>query len=183
MLFDAFLSSLASWLLLGCAGWAGLLCAGAVLETRSRGRLRATVWLGCPRAWRRVLLAGAGAVLAAAPLQGQLPASARTCSDTTAPATLGPAGRSETLPVPARPSGSGRGPGQTHVVVRTGDTLWQLARDRAPASATTGDVAGLVGRVHRTNRLVIGPDPDLIRPGQRLVIPLPEHRPPLEEIP
>ena len=183
MLFDEVLTSLASWLLLGCTGWAALLCAGAVLETRSRGRWRATAWVGCPRSWRRALLAGAGAVLAAAPAQGVLPASAQACADPSAPAAVGQPVSRDSLPVPARPSGSVRAAARGHVVVRPGDTLWQLAEERAPTSATTGDVAALVHRLHRSNRHVIGPDPDLIRPGQRLAVPPSEHEPPLEEIP
>ena len=32
------------------------------------------------------------------------------------------------------------------------------------------EIAALVARTHRANRAVIGPDPDHIEPGQRLVI-------------
>jgi hypothetical protein len=56
-------------------------------------------------------------------------------------------------------------------VVRPGDMLWRLAEDRLPGSAPAQAVATLVERLHRRNRAVIGPDPDLIRPGEHLVVP------------
>src|SRR5690606_21652028 len=66
----------------------------------------------------------------------------------------------------------------THVV-REGDTLWSLATDvLAGADATSPDVAATVARIHRANRSVIGADPDLIVPGQRLTLTPPDatHR-------
>ena len=57
------------------------------------------------------------------------------------------------------------------VTVRTGDSLWSLAADGLPAHA--GDAR--IDRTWRTwyaaNRPVVGPDPDLLLPGQRLVPP------------
>lgn len=54
--------------------------------------------------------------------------------------------------------------------VRAGDTLWDIA------AATLGSddprrIARYWPRIHRANRDVIGPDPDRIFPGQRLVLP------------
>lgn len=61
-----------------------------------------------------------------------------------------------------------------HVVeVRPGDTLWSLARRTLPPDAPTADVARRWPAIHALNRAVIGPDPDLIRPGQRLRLPRP----------
>jgi nucleoid-associated protein YgaU len=57
------------------------------------------------------------------------------------------------------------------VVVRPGDTLWDLARAGLPAGADDAAVAGRVREIHDANRAVIGPDPDLIRPHQRLRMP------------
>jgi hypothetical protein len=67
------------------------------------------------------------------------------------------------------------------VVVRPGDTLWAIARAGLPPHADAGAVARRVREIHRTNRSVIGADPDLIRPDQRLLMPPPttireEHR-------
>lgn len=51
--------------------------------------------------------------------------------------------------------------------VRPGDTLWAIASDlTGNADATT--VARRVHELHRANRSVVGDDPDLILPGQRL---------------
>lgn len=59
------------------------------------------------------------------------------------------------------------------VVVRPGDTLWSLARDDLPPADRASDAAvGAHWRVlHQLNSGVLGPDPDLIVPGQRLTLP------------
>ena len=163
--FDDLLFAVAWWLLVGCAAWSVLICAAAVVEAMSRGRLRATTWVGCPPALRRLLLAGLGVALASVPPLGQAAAAPR------GPGLADPhaAAAQQALPVPARPIG----PAQTRTtqVVRAGDTLWHLAELRLPTSASPAEVADLVARLHRRNRVVIGSDPDLIRPGQRLICP------------
>ena len=62
-------------------------------------------------------------------------------------------------------------PAQVVVVVRPGDTLWDIARRHLPASATSSDVARAWPRWYAANRAVIGPDPALLRPGTRLRSP------------
>lgn len=57
------------------------------------------------------------------------------------------------------------------VRVRPGDSLWRLAARRLAPDASTADLASYTRRVHACNRDVIGPDPDLLRPGQRLRLP------------
>ena len=59
------------------------------------------------------------------------------------------------------------------VVVRRGDTLWAIAARHLGADASAADVAREWPRWHAANRAVIGDDPDLVRPGMRLV---PPHR-------
>jgi hypothetical protein len=54
------------------------------------------------------------------------------------------------------------------VVVRRGDTLWDIAARHLGPDATAADVATEWPRWHRANRDLIGPEPDLILPGQRL---------------
>lgn len=61
------------------------------------------------------------------------------------------------------------------VTVRTGDTLWALAADHLPRDASAQRIAGSVASWHAANRQVIGPDPDLIMPGQVLTPPIPEQ--------
>jgi len=153
--YDDLLLALAAWVLLGCATWAVAIGAAAVVESTTAGRLPATAWVGCPHSLRRLLLTGLGvALVGAGPVQAQASASAQP-----------------PLPVPARPIGSVHADARTGLVVRPGDTLWQLAADRLRASASPGEVATLVDALHHRNRNVIGPDPDLIRPGQRLAVP------------
>lgn len=62
-------------------------------------------------------------------------------------------------------------PGPVTVVVRPGDCLWRIAARALPAGHTAADVARSWPRWYAANRAVIGPDPDLIRPGQRLQAP------------
>jgi hypothetical protein len=64
-------------------------------------------------------------------------------------------------------------PPRAEVVVRPGDTLWDLAAEWLGPAATAAQIAAEWPRWHVANLPVIGPDPDLLRPGQRLVIPPP----------
>lgn len=57
------------------------------------------------------------------------------------------------------------------VVVRRGDTLWDLAAAHLSPEATDAEIAAEWQRWYAANRAVIGDDPDLILPGQILVIP------------
>ena len=167
--FNDLLAVGAGWLVVVCSGWVVMICLAAGVERATAGRLRATSWVACPPALRRALLAGLGAALVTAPTQA---------SAGTSPSGLTPGASQGTerpspppLPVPARPLG-GATHGRTHlVVVRPGDVLWRLAEDRLPGSAPAQAVAALVERLHHRNRALIGPDPDLIRPGERLVLP------------
>ena len=61
-------------------------------------------------------------------------------------------------------------------VVQRGDSLWRIAARRlgtADAAPTSGAVAAYWPCIYRANRQLIGADPNLILPGQRLVIPEP----------
>lgn len=54
--------------------------------------------------------------------------------------------------------------------VRTGDSLWSIAA----ATSRSWDpelLVTLTKQIHALNRAVIGPDPDLILPGQLLRLP------------
>jgi hypothetical protein len=57
------------------------------------------------------------------------------------------------------------------VVVRPGDCLWRIAEERLGPRAGLAEVATYWQRIHGRNRDVIGPDPDLILPGQQLQLP------------
>ncbi|UMG91713.1 LysM peptidoglycan-binding domain-containing protein [Nocardioides sp. TF02-7] len=81
------------------------------------------------------------------------------------------------LPLPDRATGGARRPAapETHRV-RTGDSLWTIAADRLDGAASAAEVTAYWQRVHAVNAAEIGPDPDLIHPGQQLVLP-PPHQP------
>lgn len=54
------------------------------------------------------------------------------------------------------------------VVVRRGDTLWDIAARHLGANPSAAEVAAEWPRWFAANRDLIGPDPDLLVPGQRL---------------
>lgn len=62
-------------------------------------------------------------------------------------------------------------PSSPAVVVRPGDTLWAIAARSLPPGATNSEIAAACARWYATNRAVIGADPDLIHPQQRLTPP------------
>jgi nucleoid-associated protein YgaU len=57
------------------------------------------------------------------------------------------------------------------VVVRRGDSLWDIAARHLGPGATAAEVAAEWPRWYAANRGAVGADPDLIRPGQRLSPP------------
>jgi nucleoid-associated protein YgaU len=61
------------------------------------------------------------------------------------------------------------------LTVRAGDSLWAIAA-RHPAGQSTAAVAAAWPRWYAANRAVIGPQPDLIYPGERLLPPPPLDR-------
>ncbi len=70
-------------------------------------------------------------------------------------------------PVRARPFG-------TTVTVHPGDSLWLLAGRRLGSGASDHDIADYWPRIYAANRGVVGPDPNLLRPGQVLHLPEPD---------
>ena len=110
---------------------------------------------------RALLLAACGVVVLAGPVAAAPdPAPSPTLSGLPFPDR--PAGVAE----PARPAESAR-----TVVVRPGDSLWAISARTLGPGARTSEVASYGRRVHVLNARVIGPDPDLVRPGQRLRLP------------
>ncbi|GGL85955.1 hypothetical protein GCM10011594_02070 [Nakamurella endophytica] len=69
-------------------------------------------------------------------------------------------------PMPGRPVVAGAGTGE--VVVLRGDTLWAIAARHLPADAGDARIDAEWRRWYVANRDVVGPDPELILPGQRL---------------
>ena len=147
-----------------------------VLHDVLRGR---TVRDGVPRAVRRVVLAACGLSLAgslAAPAYADpggpdalagLPLPDRT---TTTSQWIGSLAR-ERHHAPEQPAAQVRPAGTGEVRVSPGDSLWGLAADELGAEAAEEDVERRWREIYAANRDVVGADPDLIRPGQRLALP------------
>jgi len=60
---------------------------------------------------------------------------------------------------------------EEQVVVRRGDTLWDIAARHLGAESSAAEIAQEWPRWYAANRSLIGDNPDLILPGQRLVPP------------
>ncbi|MBM9468214.1 LysM peptidoglycan-binding domain-containing protein [Nakamurella leprariae] len=88
-----------------------------------------------------------------------------------------PAPVADPAPTPATAAAdeAGAPPVQTIMVVtvQPGDSLWELARSQLPADVPASEVDRLWHGWYQANRATIGDDPDLIRPGQRLILELP----------
>lgn len=72
----------------------------------------------------------------------------------------------QALEPPVRNADLGEG-----VVVHRGDSLWSIVAAALGPGATDAEVAAQWPRWHEHNKAVIGPDPDLLRPGQILLAP------------
>jgi nucleoid-associated protein YgaU len=192
--FDDLLALAAAGLAWAVLCWlsAGLLLSLAAQARRQDGRLDRLARAITPLAVRRLAALLLGAGLVGAPVVLALPAQAdRTV--TTATAQASPAEPPVDVPAlerwtpdrPAPPVVSPRHPvaeplallvsrphpGRTvsdHVVVRRGDTLWDIAARALGTGASDADIAASWPRWHAANRSTIGPDPDLILPGQLL---------------
>ena len=162
----------------GVLGGAARLALHVVLPAGARRSAALALGLG---------LGVAGPLLGTAALLTPTPAAA---TDTRTPSTAGtgldwpvaPAA----LPVPDWPAGAPAGPAPdwppapssegTHVVVR-GECLWHIASDRLLVrhgrTPTAGEVAAATHAWWQANADVIGPDPDVLLPGQVLTPPGP----------
>lgn len=169
------LIELVAWCgLLGAGGWAAVLFA-TMLATALTGY---ALPVPCPRSWRPgvAALCGIGAAVgmalpagAAQPPQTH-PGRSTQASSTTAPSTA-------TLPALGRPTGSEQTGHAEDIVVTAGESLWTIVAARHPHEPIAV-TARRVARLHQANMDTIGPDADLIRPGQRL---RPDDRDPVTE--
>jgi hypothetical protein len=109
-----------------------------------------------------------------------LPGPGFTLSTSAAPQADGPSpGWTPSRPVvrpqvsPALLSTSPPAAGSDRVVVHRGDTLWDIVRRRLGPHASDAEVARVWPHWHAANLTVIGPDPDVLLPGQILRAPDP----------
>jgi hypothetical protein len=96
-----------------------------------------------------------------------------TVSGTLAITPAHAAGELDGLPFPDRGTTIAPTPVTTggHHVVKPGESLWTIAADALPPEATAAHVASASTAWYDANREAIGPDPDLILPGQQLTAP------------
>ncbi len=179
--FDRALVWLCEVALVASAGWASILTWVIALEV-VRGRSRAR--RGIPVGLRRLVLAACGvAVVGGVAGSLAVPSYAGSADDGD--------GRESVLtglPLPDRATAvmhvgqvvaqaaprtgaPGAAPAPALIVVRRGDTLWGLAAADHPEAADPATITARWRELYDVNRAVIGPDPDLILPGQQLRIP------------
>jgi hypothetical protein len=204
--FDVTLLAVCAALLLGCTLW--LLVTTTVALTaylaqeiaphgRSTAPLRRAAERTCPPAVRRFVAAALGVAMTA----GVAAAPALAAPEAGSHRLAGP-DRLAGLALPDRPTGSAPAlAGQAtlaprtappheagsrpagRLVVRTGQSLWSICVDRLPSTATDAEITHAWHRLHHANAVRIGPDPDLILPGTRLVVPDRTAAPHREEAP
>jgi hypothetical protein len=172
--FPQALDSLAAATLIGC--WLRVALAAVLLTLRLVGaalRGRGSVALGpvavgrTPRLVRRAVLLALGLGLPAAlSVPAHADGACRPAPQAFGSRVAALAG----LPLPDRTVGVTR-PVRA-VTVRPGDSLWSIADRLAPPAARTPAVAATWHGLLEANRAVLGADPDLIFPGDHLVVPV-----------
>lgn len=163
----------------GC--WLWTLTTVVAIEA-ARGRTNPTL-PGVPTALRRLVLAACGVALAGGVVSPAVATPGQLHQDHPGAPTQAIV---QGLPLPERATGAIPGGGRvTHslsltqrwhvsgrvVVVRPGDTLWDLAERDLPETAGSAAIAHRWHLIYDLNRNVIGDDPDLIHPEQRLRLP------------
>lgn len=173
---SAVLWCLAAWIALGV----GALVMQELSARAQRTPSRLTTWL-LPQAAVRLAATLTGLGIAAAPLAASAtpppaPAPALGC-DTSCVASL-PALSSPASPrLPSLGLAPALAFGSHTYVVRPGDSLWQIAAGRLPPDARPRQISAAATRWWSANRAVVGPDPDLLHPGQVLSAPPPPEAP------
>ncbi len=130
---------------------------------------------GAGTAGGSLAVSGIAAGPADAPAAGAAGASGAGLTGVSGAATAGGGLDPSWAAVPVPPSRS-RGEPVGAVVVRRGDTLWDLAARHLGSGAGTAEIAAEWPRWYAANRSVIGPDPDQLVPGQHLRPPAREGR-------
>lgn len=172
--FDRLLTVVAEAALAGCASWAWLVTTTVLVEAAWGARRgRAARLPGIPPWARRPVLAVCGlAVVGVTTPAAATPGQVEVDGDGDRPDVIAGLPLPDRAAGPARPREPGQpGAAPTVTVVRSGDSLWSITEARLGADASVDDVAAGVADLYRRNRAVVGDDPDLILPGQRLLLP------------
>ena len=110
------------------------------------------------------------------PAHGAIQASPAAASGARTPVT-GSRPTTQASPVPTLPDETTPGPpldpepATGTVLVKPGDSLWRITEDQLGPSASDQQIAIGWPYWYRANRKVIGRDPNLLRPGERLTVP------------
>lgn len=154
--------AIASLLQLAISAWVVLVI--GLAQVRGSSRLVRAI---TPGVLRRALFVGAAGALAITPASADRGSSA---ARVTADSVTADWHSLDGLALPDRPVILDD-PAERVIVVRPGDTLWAIAARSLPAGASNRQVAASCARWYAANRAVIGDDPGLIRPSQRLTPP------------
>ena len=163
------------------AGGLWALALGSVWLTLVLASLTIEAWVGgapkgpkAPAALRALVTVSAGLAISSAALVTPGHAADPGSASTTGTAATAPSGL-EGLRLPERSIGAPPAVERPRadnragaVTVRPGDTLWRIARSALPRGSDNRALAAAVRAWHQTNRPVIGPDPDVLHPGQEL---------------
>lgn len=153
--------------LLGCAVWGWLVTLAVLLEAVRTGGPVVENRRGLPTAYRRLVLGACGLALTGGAFSPALATPGPihlVPPQITTVRTATPAEAPRALPTPPPAPTS-------EIVVAPGDSLWRLAAERLPGDADNATIAHTWHRLYAANNDVIGADPDLIEPGQRLTRP------------
>lgn len=159
--FVELLTALSASVVLGCGLWFWLTLTAAMAGVLHERR---APWLPSPRWMRRLALVLCGLTVLTAPATAHgVPVAGEPPGTPDSPSLEGLA--LPELPATLSPTVA---PGAT-VVVTAGDTLWSIAAKHLPPDSAPHTIERRWRRIWRDNRSVIGDNPDLIHPGQRLV--------------
>jgi nucleoid-associated protein YgaU len=140
--------------------WLWLVTLVVLVEALGGGRRRVR---GVPAPVRRALLAACGVAVVAGLATPAGATTGRQDPPQTAASVV--ASAIAGLPLPDRPHGPAHPRRHPLVTVHDGDSLWSIAEEHLGAGDRWPEIYAL-------NRSAVGADPDLIRPAQRLRLPV-----------
>lgn len=173
--FDRSLAAAATLLLVGLSMWS-LSCMALALSADKAIVIAVLARLITPSFLRRALFLGAAGALAIGPVA----AVNDTGRGAEAPARSITSQSLDGLRLPDRPLGTTPAAsslpeaGPRLVQIKRGDTLWSIASHQLGPSAGVSELTAAVDAWYDANKALIGPDPDLIFPGQKLTPPAKE---------
>lgn len=126
---------------------------------------------GVPTAVRRLVLLACGAAVVAGLAVPAQATPGEVHRDRQQPSVAGLPFPDRAVGAPVRVVAAEQTEQTEQVVVRPGDTLWDLAAAELGPGADAAEVDARWREIYAENRTVIGPDPDLIQPAQRLRLP------------